>query len=535
MQQNSICTEKPSTNNMHKSTLPLGETGNFSPIFLDYLQGKVELDAFYQFKPVLSDFDQAIAQRTFSDEKRQTLEQVWQQQYAGLDTSGKTGVNIERITEKHVYTVTTGHQLNLFGGPLYFIYKLITVIRLAEQLNEKHPDKHFIPVYWMATEDHDFAEINHFRLFGKKVSWEREAEGAVGRMSLDGMQQVFDDLPEAITLMEAAYLQSSNLAEATRKMVHSLFSNYGLLTLDSDEPALKTHFKEIIKADVVKNEANELVEAQSGKLESLGYKTQIYPRAINFFYLTDKKRQRLVKDGDRYSTFEQDKSWSESEIITNITAHPEQFSPNVVMRPVYQECILPNLAYIGGPAEVAYWLQLKPVFDHFNVFFPMLLPRNFALVVAKTHQRKLEKLGLAAIALFQDFHLIKAEYIAKHSEQEFTLEDEQKDLQTFFDAIKTKAALVDKSLTGFIGAEEKKAIKSLQNIEKRLKKAEEQKQDVALRQIEGLQEKLFPGGSLQERTDNFLNFYINDHSFIQKLYEGMDPLNFQFYIFQENE
>lgn len=515
---------------MRSDKIELHETHQFSPIFLDYLSEKENLKPFYSLPPTPDSFKEQIQQKKFPQDRRLLIKKVLEEQYSHLSPKGKVKENISLLTEENTYTITTGHQLNIFTGPLYFIYKIITTINACSKLKQQYPDYNFVPIYWMASEDHDFAEISYFQLFGRKYQWETDQQGPVGDFSPEGLKEILAELPEAIPLFEKAYAENSTLSGAVRQYVHALFAQWGLVVLDSNHPELKASFSEVIKADILENKANTLVAESSALLQEKGYKAQVFPREINFFYMKPGLRERIVKEGKEYAVLNTDLRFSEESLLTELSAHPERFSPNVIMRPLFQEWILPNLAYVGGPGEFAYWLQLKFVFDHFNIPFPLLLPRNFALIISKPNQHKLEKTGLAPRRLFSDAHTLKQELLEENAEQEIGLQEEAEELKGLFARIQEKAAAIDKSLEGFVGAEAAKTQKSLDNIEKRIKKSEERKQETTLNQVDSLKEKLFPGNNLQERNDNFLNFYINDREFIDKLMEQLDPFDFRFNI-----
>jgi bacillithiol biosynthesis cysteine-adding enzyme BshC len=285
-----------------------------------------------------------------------------------------------------------------------------------------------------------------------------------------------------------------------------------------------------IKDDLINHHANDLVEENSSKLAGLGYGSQIYPRTINFFYVGDNLRERIVFEDDKYKVLNTDLEFSREEIINLAENEPNKFSPNVVLRPLYQQLLLPNLAYVGGPSEIAYWLQLKPVFDHYNAFYPVLLPRNCALILNSTSTKKVRKTGLSITELFQDLESLKSDFIRQNAENEFSLSDERKSIGEVFEAVKKKTKTIDQSLVGFVGAEENKIHKILENVEKRLKKAEESKLETSIKQIEWVKDNLFPEGVLQERHDNFLNFYLNNPDFIDELIEEFDPFQFKMHV-----
>ena len=513
--------------------LDFSQTHAFSPIFLDYIDQKESLREFYHRPPQLDSFKEQLTEKQLSQERRADLVQVLGEQYASLEVSEAARSNIHALAEANTFTITTGHQLNIFSGPLFFIYKLVTTINTCRQLQEAHPDCRFVPVYWMASEDHDFDEINHFYLFGQKYQWDTDQRGAVGRFQMDGLDQVLEALPEPAPLFEKAYREHTTLAEATRYFVNELLGEQGLVVLDADAPSLKKHFLPVIEDDIFQHTAKASVEATSKKLEGLDYRTQVFPREINLFYLTDQRRERLVTDGEQWAVNNSDQRFTAEELRQEMKAHPERFSPNVVLRPLYQEMVLPNLGYVGGPGELAYWLQLKPMFDHYQVPFPILLPRNFGVVISKTNAKKLHKVDIPVSDLFQDTSTLIKKFVESNAESSLSLGDEKAALAEVYRQVEEKVLAVDGSLKGFIGAESSKGFKSLENIEKRLKKAEEQKQETAVGQLESLKEKLFPGGGLQERQENLLNYYINNPHFIDELLEKFDPFDLRFNVLTE--
>lgn len=511
--------------------LPLAETNRFSSIFLDYINQHSSLSEFYSHFPTVENLKKQLeAKAGFSAEKRKVLHKELARQYANINLSTSEKHNLEALKAPQTFTITTGHQLNIFSGPLYFIYKILTAVKACEQLKEAYPDYNFVPVYWMASEDHDLEEIQYFNLFGKKYTWETEQTGAVGRMNPNGLAQLAKDLPEPAPIFEKAYTEEKTLAAATRRFVHELFAQWGVLSIDADSSALKQLFIPVLEEELLQQKTAPLVNQQSGKLEELGYKAQVYPRPINLFYLKGNQRERLEKEGNNWQVLNTDIAFSEAELLTELKEHPERFSPNVVLRPLYQEWILPNLAYIGGPGELAYWLQLKPVFEQYQIPFPVLLPRQFALVISQSLNNRREKLNLEIEQLFSDSHSLRNQLLQENSENEFSLSQEQEELSELFRKIEEKAQTIDGSLSGFIGAEHSKAAKSLSTIEKRLKKAEEQRHEVTLKQMDNLLEKLFPAGGLQERYDNLLNFYLNDSEFIMRLHKAFDAFNLDFNI-----
>ncbi len=520
---------------MRIEKMNLLETGKFSSIFLDYINRSTQLEPFYNTFPTIENFEKIIGQRNFDTQKREVLFNVLYDQYRDVEIVDQVHKNLGLLKDNKTFTITTGHQLNICTGPLYFIYKIATVINACKSLAEKYPDHNFVPVYWMASEDHDFEEIDHFRLFGKKYQWETDQFGAVGRFDSSSMGALLSSLPEKSLLFEKAYLQHNNLADATRYVVNELFGEDGIVVIDADNSILKSQFKSVIKDDVINQHAEKLVTESSEKLSSIGYKTQVFPRPINFFYLEQNSRERIIPENGKFRINNTDKVFDETEIIHEIENRPECFSPNVILRPLYQEVILPNIAYIGGPSEVAYWFQLKSIFEKYKVDYPVLMPRNFALVINTATSKKMKKLGISSGELFKDSIQLKKDYVANQATLNPSFEREKEVMTELFSSIKNQAIAIDKSLEGFIGAEENRTFKTLENIEKRIRKAEESKHEQGIKTLMTIKEKLFPGEGLQERTDNFLNFYFNNPEFITQIKQVFDPFDFRFHIITEDE
>jgi bacillithiol biosynthesis cysteine-adding enzyme BshC len=517
---------------MKKHCVDLKKTGQFSQFFLDYLGGKETLRSFYSHEPKLESFDAAIKAKQFSADKRQILVEVLESQYAGIPLASAAAEQLEALRDEKTFTVTTGHQLNLFTGPLYFIYKLISTINLAKRLQERHPDYRFVPVYWMATEDHDAAEINYFKLDGQTYRWETSQKGAVGDFELDySFQNFLKGLGFAPAVFRDAYSQSATLAEAVRKYVNELFGAQGLVVLDANEERLKQEFAEVMSADLFTQQPFAAAQASTQALEQLGYGSQIYPRPINLFYLDKGIRERIERDGEEFIVLNTELRFSAEEIKALLQEHPERFSPNVVLRPVYQECILPNLAYLGGPAEVVYWLQLKGIFDQFGIPFPVLLPRNFAVLIPAVIQKKITQLGWEPEQLFQQFEAWKKDYVQSSSTIDFTLAGPRAQVSQLFKDLANQSHVLDAGLPKAFAAGEVRSLKILEQMGVKLRKAEERRLEVDLLRAKSVFEFLSPGGSPQERVVNFLQFQLVEPTLLEELIASFDPFDFQMQVF----
>jgi len=517
---------------MKKEVISIQDINGFSPLLLDYLSNKHELAPFFGNTPQLQSFEKQIEEKShFSSVHRNRLVSVLEEQYQHI--GARPG--IQQLVDKNTFTVTTGHQLNIFTGPLYVIYKIVSTINLAHQLKKQYPSKNFIPIYWLASEDHDFEEINHFYWNQSKHEWKTDQKGAVGKFNPESLKELYQLFPDTVQFFKEAYAQASTLSEAVIRYMDYLFGDEGLICLDADHQALKALMVPVMEKDILEQAHELLVQQTTTDLQNLGYKTQVNARPINFFYLKDQLRERLEKE-DVYKVMQTDMAFDGHQMREEIHAFPERFSPNVILRPLYQEIILPNLAYIGGPAEIVYWLQLKAVFDVHQVPFPILLPRNFATILTAAQKNKLDRMGLNPADLFLDSSGLNKRVLEKFGSGEQNIAIQNSALASIFKEIEQKAQQIDGTLIQSVRAHLKKSENAFNSIQKKLAKAELKNQSEWVIQIAHLKEKLFPGGTWQERRDSFLNYYINNKLFIKELLELFDPLKFEmnFLIQQED-
>jgi bacillithiol biosynthesis cysteine-adding enzyme BshC len=524
-----------------KSTIALSATNQFSKLIIDYISNDNSLRPFYSYLPTLETFQQVIEDKSKELIDRELLVGVLKNQYEKSNIQHPVST-IELLLKENTYTVCTGHQLCLFTGPLYFIYKIISTINLAEALKKKYPENNFVPVYWMASEDHDFEEIKSIHLFGKNIAWNNEeAKGAVGDLKTQSLDKVIDELKQIlgesananqlIQLFNNAYLKQSNLADATRYLVNELFEDYGLVILDANDKQLKTTFSEIIKDDILNNSNFKLVNKTIEELDRVGVKAQVNPREINCFYMMDGLRERIVFENSIYKIQNSEIVYTKVELLIELQNHPERFSPNVVLRPVYQQKILPNLAYVGGPGEIAYWLEYKAMFNFHKINFPVLMPRNFAMLMDEKLNQQLQKLGLTINDLFKDTELLTKEYVNKNASGEISLKEQEEKLTTIYNELALKVTAIDVTLKSSVEAELQKSLNALKNIETKLLRAEKQKQETSINQIKKIKDKFLPEGKLQERYDNIAPHYLKSgKQLIADLKEVFDPFEFQMLV-----
>lgn len=516
-------------------------SGYFSKLITDYLDEKSELQSLYNRFPKIEHFQGQIDEKSnnFPFENRQILVSALEKQYENFKISEYTSQNIQLLKQSNTFTITTGHQLNLFSGPLYFLYKIISTINLCKKLKLKFPAQNFVPIYWMATEDHDFEEINYFNFKGKKINWNKESKGAVGRFDTKGLNEVYDSFSKEIgtgnnanyllDLFKKSYLEHQNLADATRFLANELFKNEGLVIIDGDSNELKKLFVPYIKRELVEQISCQKVTETLQKLSD--YTVQVNPREINLFYLQDKLRERIIFENGNYKINNTSLVFSESEIITELEKNPENFSPNVILRPLYQEVILPNLCYIGGGGEIAYWLELKSNFEANNITFPMLLVRNSVLLATEKQVMKLDKLGLSWNEIFMSQELLSNKKVKEFSNFTIDFSEQKEVLKQQFKALHEIALKTDKSFIGAVKAQEAKQLKGLDNLEKRFLKAEKRVHSETVNRIVSLQNELFPNNNLQERNVNFSEYYFEFGTKLkEELLRELNPLSEEFKI-----
>jgi len=527
---------------MQTQAISFESTAAFSRLALDYIAGKAVFNDFISHSFSEAGVEAALLERaTFSSESREILVKTLRQQYGSVAEEKEIASQIEKLLSPDCFTVVTAHQPNLLSGPAYFIYKIAGTIALSKRLNASHPEKSFVPVYWMGAEDHDLEELNHLHLFGQKLEWNNGLQGPVGRMPLTTLQPVLDQVytllgekPEALelkTIISNCFKPDFSWAQATRLFVHALFGQYGLLVLDGDAPLLKKQFSGVMRAELLDRSSEALVLATSKKLEEAGYSAQIYPRPINLFWIEAGIRERIVFENNRYQLVHGDKSWTEAEILKALDENPENFSPNVVLRPLYQEMSLPNVAFIGGGAEVAYWMLLKDVFTLHQVSMPVVILRSSAMYLDRNSLSKLDKLGLSVEQLFENTEELVLSYLASQEKEVFVMDKELSELQSWFDKLANHIENIDPSLKAATLAEGKKVEGQLRGLEARVKKAQKQRHETGINQIRQLKGKLFPENHLQERHDNFMNFYLAEgRSFIDVCCAELDPLSKNFVL-----
>jgi bacillithiol biosynthesis cysteine-adding enzyme BshC len=514
------------------TSIPYSATGVFSSLVNDYISGNGTARDYVPYAPNLEGIKKAIQERKFSAIQRQALVSVLENQYHLLGTIKeeknttafeKVHANIGLLKNDNCFTVTTAHQPNLFTGPLYFFYKIIHVIKLAAELKAQFPENDFVPVYYMGSEDADLAEVGSYSIDGAKHQWKTKQTGAIGRMlvddhllqllqNLEGYWTVKPDGNEALSIIKAAYKKGNTINEATLQMVHLFFGKYGLVVVQPDDAKLKSLFVEVMQKELTTQFSHTAIQPTLKSL-SENYHVQSEGRAINLFYLKDATRNRIEKTGELFSVVDTNIQFTQAEIIQELQAHPDRFSPNVILRGAYQETIIPSVVFVGGGGELAYWMELKNVFEQAGVDYPVVILRNSFLFINEKQTKQWSSLEFNTEALFNSIPDLELAFVKKQSVENLALTEHIASLTDLYKAIQQDVIKIDSSLGDHALNLSVQAQKKLALLEKKMIRAEKRKQHTSLVRIHSIKSELFPDNNLQERVENFSK-WVGDYGWV---------------------
>lgn len=467
-----------------------------SKLIEDYISQDEILKKFIVDFPSLNAITNVAKSHGFDKVKRGILHKSIVDQYSASSVDVPNFWS--EVLEENTFTITTGHQLNLFGGPKYLVYKIVSVLKQVEQLNSSQEEFNFIPVFWMASEDHDFEEINLVKLFGESISIENDHSGPVGRIGASNLNKPFEELQkvlgtskeasELIQMFEEA-LKQENFADFTRKWVNDLFDGK-IVIIDGDDKSLKEMFRPAVQRELEEQITEKMVTRTNEKLDVLGYHTQVTHREINLFQIEDGIRERIVSNSQ------------------GLKLSADSISPNALLRPVYQEMILPNAAYVGGPGELAYWFQLKGLFEELGVSFPILVLRDSFLFVREKDLDQLGEFNVSLSDLQQDMEDLKKYYISTNDLKLINFETELEALDQVYGNIYKKIGGMHRDYHQMIEAEKTRMKKFIKKMELRSMRDAKFKEDINIKRLLQIRERYFPEGVLIERSSSFMEEYL---------------------------
>ncbi len=500
--------------------IPYYATGLFSQLVRDYVEGKGTAMNFVEYAPNFEGVQQATQARKDFGVNRPLLVEVLKAQYANIPSTNAVNDNVNALLAENTFVITTAHQPNIFTGPLYFFYKIIHAIQIAAELKKQFPENNYVPVYYMGSEDADIDEVGSFYLGGDKLKWTTKQMGAIGRMKVDdalisllkdieGYWSVKKEGNAALKALSDAYKKGITINEATLQLVHAYFGQYGLVVIQPDDAKLKSCFVPVMEKELVEQFSQKALKPTLATLREQ-YHVQTEGRAINLFYLKDNLRARIELNEGTYSIVDTNISFTQAEIISELHSHPERFSPNVILRGLYQETILPGIVFIGGGGELAYWMELKNVFGAAHVHYPVLQLRNSFLFIKAKMAKQWSDLGFTFNDLFQPILSLERAYVKLNTQHNLSLSKSMKELEIIYANIKEQVENIDATLGAHTTNLSIQSAKKLGELEKKMLKAEKRKQAIAMERIQHIKQTLFPENSLQERTDNFAE-WVGDY------------------------
>ena len=532
---------------------------NFSDIpghqnlFLDYLYEFENVSDFYTY-----DFrNRENYLKIFKNitENRQNLSpdisSVISEQYSNLAPTELTEKNIKKLSDKKTLAIVTGQQLGILGGPLYTFYKIITAIKLSRFLSERYDDYNFVPVFWLEGDDHDFNEVRSIKIIDEKNSLstigykeqveEDDSKQSVGFIKFDSsITDFFNNLSNGLketefkaSLIEGLkdfYNEGKTFKEAFRDLVFRYFDKYGLIIFDPQEIEAKRLLKPIFKKEITdfRLHTEKLVHL-SATLEEL-YHAQVKVKPVNLFLMVDEGRHSIEPVENEYRLRRKRKSFTQEQILELLENEPEKFSPNVLLRPICQDYLLPTAFYIGGPSEISYFAQIKPLYEFYDIVPPIIYPRSSATILENPIANILEKHTVDINDIFIDVENVKKKII--NSVEESSIDEMfdglTKHVETAFDELKEKLIDLDKTIADSSNRYRDKIFGSINELKSKAEKAQQKKYEATLRQIDRAAVNLFPNSNLQERELNFV-YFVNKYGedFMKKIFDELQINKFE--------
>ncbi|MEX0685901.1 MAG: bacillithiol biosynthesis cysteine-adding enzyme BshC [Balneolales bacterium] len=494
----------------------------FSTLFCHYTSDFKKVKEFYSADPFSDEgYKQSFSRKTFNGNRDELVEDL-KSFNAPFRLEEAAVENIEALRKNDTLTVATGQQMAIYGGPIFTVFKTITTIFLAKRLSAT-TGKKVVPVFWLADEDHDFEEISGIKLpIGSEIKDiklpPRENGPSVGRIDISDSlpefrEQVYQLLPdtdfkdELMNLLDDAY-ESGNLKTGFARLLSSLFSKHGLIFAGSDFIPFKQRLIEPLQNAIINADSIHDVLDRQSSLIGAKYHQQAQIQGTTLFLHTEKHGRVRLNNLDEKWSSEDGQQWDKQEILNLAQNHPELFSPNVFLRPILQDCLLPNIAYVGGPAEIAYYGQMSTVYPMFGIDMPVILPRLSATLVETSIERIMNQLPFNPFDYKARIEDLDKAYIDKieYGEVDQIFSDWKDEIKNIGDEYIQYISEFDASLKGSAGKETANYCKSIDKLQQKLKRTIKQKEETQLNRIRKIRQHLFPNGVLQEREVSILHF-----------------------------
>ena len=523
--------------------LPFSQIPHTTRLFTDLLAYTPEIQPFYPRSPYFHEWMKDEAGKIpYDSSRREKVSAILERQNKSWNASAKTLENIERL-RRGAAAILTGQQVGLFGGPAFAIYKALTAVKLAEQASTAGIDA--VPVFWLATYDHDLAEVNHVSFPGQDgvpqilvTPSESAPDAPVSAVHFgDEISGLVDQAvsllgeTEATGWLRETYRTGESLGTAFARLYAKVFADWGVIILDPSDPELARVAEPMYRVAIQK--APELAAAlleRGTELERAGYHQQVKVTESSVLLFTTRNAARLpmsrrgeghelefVIDGEAVG-----EKLSQAELLTEINEHPEHFSPNVLLRPIVEDYLLPTLAYTGGAAEAAYYGQAGVVYEKLLGRVTPIVPRFSATLIEPKMQRLFEKHGISITDVFNGPEALRNYIAAKHLPQDLqaAFDTAKQSFDANFASVKEKLEKLDKTLVDAAETARSKMQHQLEKLYAQAARAEAQKGELVSRHAEMISEAIYPNKGLQERGIGgiyFLARYGGD--VLRQLYE----------------
>ena len=517
------------------NSIPFSKIPVKSQLYKDYIAGNPKLSKFYSgYHRNEADFKRIAGSVVNHDYNRPQLVEVLRGTNDKYGLTPAIEANLELLKYEKTVTVITGQQAGIYTGPLYTLLKAITTIKAATHLS-KMLDRPVVPLFWMESSDHDLAEVNHIyfpgpqgpvnHVYGKDDNPKQQSVGSISLMKdfIQFSDKIKKNLPrndfyDAVTrLMDETYYPGATFSEAFGQMMSRLLGRFGLILVDAENVDLKRLAAPIIVRKLQdRGRMNELLIEQSEELEREDYQRQIQVRTelLNLFILKDNNRVPLSVLGDVLANGESNAIFESRELVQIASENPERFSPKVAFRPIVQDFLFPTVAYIGGPSELAYFAQLKKVYEFFEIQMPIIWPRISASLIDAKIQRHVLKTGITHEDIFREPDQVVKAILNRHFDfdTEGTFTEANRRLEGIFEWLGDILTDLDPSMAEQLQNPENKMKYQLNHIKDRTLKTLQSKQKNLITSYHTVRNQIFPNNKLQERVYNVL-YYLSRYGF----------------------
>jgi len=527
--------------------LPFSEIPHTTRLFTDFISYSPQVQRFYPRSPYINEWLKSEAGNlSYDSSRRERVTAILERQNRSWNASSKTLTNIDRLREGAA-AIVTGQQVGLFGGPMFAIYKALTAVKLADESTKAGVDA--VPVFWLATYDHDLAEVNHVSIPAADGALQvvttssHSVDGApVSAVRLgDEILPVLDRAAsllgetEATALLRDCYRPGETLGTAFARMFVQLFADWGVIVLDASDPELHRIAEPIYRAAIERApELEDALLARGVELEAAGYHQQVKvnPSSVLLFTLQNGVRTAIQRRGDGadqefvIGSGASAEKLSREELLARLSAAPEHFSPNVLLRPIVEDYLLPTLAYTGGAAETAYFGQAGVVYERLLGRVTPIIPRYSATIVEPKMQRLLEKYGLAVQDAFTAPETLRQQLATRSlpADLQLAFDSAKKSFESNFAAIREKLATLDRTLVDAADTAGSKMQYQLDRLYQQAARAEAQKGELVTRHADTLSQALYPEKGLQERTVAAAYFVARyGRDLLHQIYDSIQP------------